>query len=165
MKDSGTRLWRLRHLNFSGVTVSPIRRAASLFFLFVAMALPGCGPRDRHYVTGTVRYSDGTPIPEGRLIIEYGPEEPLQASATIQPDGSFRVGEIKDGDGMQAGTVRVGVVAIHYEYGEGGTFKEVPLCDERYLLPETSGLVFQVPEQLRWDIVVEMTTGTAKGPD
>lgn len=119
------------------------------------LALGGCGPRDRHYVTGTVRYPDGSPLTEGRLVIRYGPEALIQANAYVQPDGSFRVGEVKDGDGMRAGTVTVGVLGVSQIYHPTGGVKNVYHCDPKFFDPETSGLVFEVPKQLRWEIVVE----------
>ncbi len=120
-----------------------------------ALVLAGCGPRDRHAVTGTVRFPDGTPLTEGRLVIRYGPDAMVQANAYIQPDGSFRVGEVKDGDGMRGGTVTVGIVGMSQIYHPTGGVKNVYHCDPKYFDPETSGLVFEVPKQLRWEIVVE----------
>jgi hypothetical protein len=53
--------------------------------------------------------------------------------------------------------VKVGVAA--YTFVEKAEVREeVPLCDLKYFSPETSGLVFEVPKQLRWDIVVEKPT-------
>lgn len=117
----------------------------------------GCGRRDRHYVTGKVRYPDGSPVTAGRLIVDYGPGAARQAGALIKSDGSFRIGEIKDGDGMPAGNVKVGVAA-YTQIEKDGALQEVNLCDPKYFSPETSGLVFEVPKQLRWDIVVEKPT-------
>ena len=125
-----------------------------LMLVVMGLCLHGCGPKDRHYVTGTVRYPDGSPVTAGRLFVDYGPEATRQAGALINSDGSFRIGEIKDGDGMPAGTVKVGVAAYTY-IEKDDTLQEVTLCDRKYFSPETSGLVFEVPEQLRWDIVVE----------
>ncbi len=119
------------------------------------LALGGCGPRDKYHVSGTVRFPDGEPVTEGRLFVRYGPDAIRQASALIESDGSFRVGEFKDGDGMRGGTVRVGVVGVRYIPHMSGGVTEIPLCDERYFDPETSGLVFEVPKQRRWEIVVE----------
>jgi hypothetical protein len=56
---------------------------------------------------------------------------------------------------MRGGTVRVGVVGVRYIHHLSGGVTEIPLCDERYFDPETSGLVFEVPKQRRWEIVVE----------
>lgn len=120
-----------------------------------ALLLSGCGPRDRHYVTGTVRFPDGSPLTDGRLVISYGENALLQANAYVQPDGSFRVGEIKDGDGMRAGTVGVGVMGLTETWSPLGVMNVVYHCDPKYFYPETSGLVFEVPKQLHWEIVVE----------
>ena len=114
----------------------------------------GCRPSNRHYVVGTVRYPDGSPVPEGRLLVDYGPGAKRQAGALIRSDGSFRIGEINDGDGMPAGTFKVGVSAFT-EMAKDGQVWEVSLCDRKYSNPQTSGLVFEVPKQLRWEIVVE----------
>ncbi len=140
------------------IIVSSSRASGAWVYLLLAtvsvLGVAGCGPSDRHYVTGTVRYPDGSPVTAGRLFVDYGPGATRQAGALINSDGSFRIGEIKDGDGMPAGTVTVGVAAYTY-IEKDGTLQEVSLCDRKYFSPETSGLVFEVPEQLRWDIVVE----------
>jgi hypothetical protein len=120
-----------------------------------ALAICGCGPQDRHYVTGTVCFPDGSPMTDGRLVIRYGSEALVQANAYVQQDGSFRVGEIKDGDGMQAGRVTVGVIGVTERVSSLGATSWVYHCDPKYFDPETSGLAFEVPKQLRWEIVVE----------
>jgi hypothetical protein len=71
--------------------------------------------------------------------------------------GHLRIGEIKDGDGMPAGTFKVGVAAYADIEKDGGV-EVAKLCDLKYFSPEISGLVFEVPKQLRWDIVVEKPT-------
>ena len=119
------------------------------------LMLGGCGPRDRHYVTGNVRFPDGSPLTQGRLVIRYGGNSMIQGNAYLQPDGSFRVGEVKDGDGMRAGTVKVGVIGLELISGLSGNVREVYHCDPKFFDPETAGLVFEVPKQLRWEIVVE----------
>lgn len=126
-----------------------------------ALLLSGCGPRDRHYVTGTVRFPDGSPLTDGRLVISYGESALLQANAYVQSDGSFRVGEIKDGDGMRAGTVSVGVMGLTWNCSPAGAMTAVYHCDPKYFYPETSGLVFEVPKQLHWEIVVEKASPDA----
>jgi hypothetical protein len=135
----------------------------TLTLLVAALAVGGCGPRDKYYVSGTVRFPDGEPVTEGRIFVRYGPDAIRQASALIRKDGSFRVGEIQDGDGMRGGTVQVGVIGMRFVHHMSGGVTEIPLCDERYFDPETSGLVFEVPKQLRWEIVVEKPAKTRRG--
>lgn len=133
------------------------RAGVGLLISAIVFGQAGCRPSNRHYVTGTVRYPDGAPVTAGRLFVDYGPGATRQAGALIKSDGSFRIGEIKDGDGMPAGTVKIGVAA-YTQIEKDGALQEVNLCDPKYFSPETSGLVFEVPKQLRWDIVVEKPT-------
>jgi hypothetical protein len=139
----------------------PGRRAAvrGLTACLAALAFVGCGRRDLHPVSGTVRFPDGSPLTTGRVVLDYGIGSKYGGWGYIKPDGSFTLGSLTQTDGIRAGTVKV---AITFAYaGEGdsgseGTFtKFKPLVHPRFENPETSGLSFEIPRQTKWEIVVE----------
>jgi hypothetical protein len=121
--------------------------------------LVGCGRRDLHPVSGTVRFPDGSPLTTGRVVINYVPPAAYGGWGYIKPDGTFTLGSLTQTDGVRAGTVRV---AITFAYagdgppGSDGNFTQFkPLVHPRFESPETSGLTFEIPRQTTWDIVVE----------
>lgn len=126
-----------------------VRHVATSMILVTAA---GCGDAGIHHVTGVVRYADGSPVPEGRVFVDYGPGIPFGAAGMIHPDGSFTIGRFAEGDGMKAGKVRVAVIAFK---DRGSKLPALPIVHERFGDPSRSNLVFDVPAQVRWEIVVE----------
>lgn len=123
---------------------------AAAFGIVVAMA--GCGDATIHHVTGVVRYADGSPVPEGRVFVDYGPEFPFGAAGTIRNDGTFTIGRFVEGDGLKAGKVRVAILAFK---DRGPELPALSIVHERFGDPSRSQLTFDVPLQLKWEIVVE----------
>lgn len=123
------------------------------------LAMAGCGRRDLHPVSGKVRFADGSPVTNGRVVLDYGMGSQHGGWGYIKPDGTFTLGSLTQTDGVRAGTVRV---AITFAYGVDGdpgsaltAAKLKPLVHPRFESPETSGLTFEIPRQTQWDIVVE----------
>lgn len=77
----------------------------SLSFLAMTTAVTGCGGSKMAAVSGTVSHK-GKPITGGTLI--FSPAVSGQpASAEVEPDGTFKLGTIKPGDGALIGKHRV----------------------------------------------------------
>jgi hypothetical protein len=125
----------------------------------VALVLVGCGRRDLHPVSGTVRFPDGSPLTTGRVVANYVPQAAYGGWGYIKPDGSFTLGSFTQTDGIRAGTVQVAITFAYASEGQPGsdgmTSKQKPLVHKRFESPETSGLSFEIPRQTTWDIVVE----------
>lgn len=117
------------------------------------IAVAGCGRSDLYPVRGRVAFADGSPLPTGRVVVRYGDGKASWGS--IQPDGSFSVGTLKQSDGMRAGTYRVAVKDAYVEVLRNGETVSEPLVHKRFADPATSGLEFTVPEKTVWEIVVE----------
>jgi hypothetical protein len=62
----------------------------------------GCGSGFK--VTGKVTFSDGQPLTVGKVIFTNGQ---ISAYGKINSNGEYRLGLIKDGDGIPAGTYQV----------------------------------------------------------
>jgi hypothetical protein len=143
--------------------LSPISRPRTcghwLAACLAALVLVGCGRRDLHPVSGTVRFSDGSPLTTGRVVANYVPQAAYGGWGYIKPDGSFTLGSFTQTDGIRAGTVQVAITFAYASEGQPGsdgmTSKQKPLVHKRFESPETSGLSFEIPRQTTWDIVVE----------
>jgi|LakMenE18May11ns_1017448.scaffolds.fasta_scaffold9867875_1 hypothetical protein len=117
------------------------------------IAVAGCGRSGLHPVRGRVAFADGSPLPTGRVVVSYG--DGTASSGSINPDGTFRVGTLKQSDGMRPGTYRVAVKDAYVEVQKNGETVSEPLIHKRFADPATSGLEFTVPDKTVWEIVVE----------
>ncbi len=81
----------------------------------------------------------------------------LGATGWLREDGTFTLGTNKPGDGVPAGTHKVAIdnAVTPTPAGYDPTFVAKPLIHAKFNDPETSGLVFEVPAQREWLIVVE----------
>jgi hypothetical protein len=130
----------------------------SILLALVAAAVPvaGCGQSGMHPVSGRVVYPDGTPLTAGKVVIDTG--NALTGSwGSIRPDGTFVMGTNTPDDGVPPGTHRV---YIHGAFEPPADPNNPPpnpkaLVHARFTNPAESGLTFTVPEQVKWEIVVE----------
>jgi len=76
--------------------------------IFIVSVLPfvsGCG-NGKIKVSGKVTVEGGGPVESGSVMFS---SQTYAVSGDIQKDGTYRLGEIKDGDGIKPGTYRVTV--------------------------------------------------------
>jgi hypothetical protein len=109
--------------------------------VLVGAMAAGCGGEGLYPVGGKVSFKDGTPVPGGLVVFE--PTNPAMkegARGDIQPDGTFRLGTRKEGDGAREGHYRA-TVAVPYRF-EGGGFK--PVIHPRFEQLDSSKLEFTV---------------------
>lgn len=129
----------------------------------------GCSPKERmHPVKGTVRFAGGAPLTQGRVAVDL-PDGKRSSWGSIRADGSFQLGTLTSNDGVPAGKYTVYFLGTTTEppvdesSAPGGTAGAKPaapfvpqqLIHPRFLKKDTSGISFEVPKQLTWDIVVE----------
>lgn len=131
-------------------------RPAAALVLCLAVALTmlgsaGCGRSNLVRVHGRVAYSDGSPVPVGRVLLDVG-GKPTGAWGRLRSDGRFTIGTLKDNDGVAPGTYRVAIVDAAMT-GPDGSGKL--LVASQFTDFASSGLEFRVPEQTDWQIVVE----------
>jgi hypothetical protein len=94
-------------------------------------------------VTGRVTFDDGSPLDDGAVICEQvDGEQPVTARGKINPDGTYRLGTNKPGDGARPGKYRVLVVPRSLTEREMET--RPPIIDPRFEKFETSGLELEV---------------------
>ncbi len=112
----------------------------------------GCAQSDGPLqVTGTVKFVDGSPVTGETGNVSFHPVgEGKSASASIEPDGSFRAMTERPGDGMQPGAYQV-TLHVYENYRE-----QTLAVAEKYTAPETSPLKATVDaDHTQFDFVVE----------
>jgi hypothetical protein len=113
--------------------------------LTLLVGVAGCG-NGRYPVAGCVLYEDGSPLTAGIVIGESGEgDTKVMAQGAVQPDGTFRWGTERPGDGASPGKYRVVVVvrALGEAEAAGGM---LPAIDPKFSNPTTSGIDFDVKE-------------------
>ena len=118
-----------------------------ILFAFSAALLTGCGQTK---VTGTVTFSDGSPLTSGRIMFE---NDQRTYTAAIKDDGTFNMGMLKDGEGIPPGEYRVAVMAI--EPGSENAEKPPLLTHSKYASSRTSGITYTIQKNTDVAIVVE----------
>lgn len=154
-----------------------------LYLVFIPLACVTCGCGGPYAAEGTVRFSDGAPLPGGRVVVDWGPDSKVGSWGLIHPDGSFVIGTNEADDGLPLGTYRVYLMNVLSELpreyvaprggpgggaslpdrlnplpNESGSTGPPPLVDPKYMSPETSGLTFEVKKASTWEIVIERPT-------
>lgn len=107
----------------------------------------GCG--SNLAVSGKVVFSDDkAPVPNGIICFDSGT---INARGTIQSDGTFRMGSMKETDGLPPGTYKVFFIDVQEQTGVikgSGADADEPiytsLIDSKYLSSTTSGLTTEV---------------------
>ena len=122
-----------------------------------AMLLSGCGQTK---VTGTVSFPDGSPLTTGTIIFE---DDKNSYTATIKDDGSFKMGMLKDGEGIPPGQYRVAIMAVDPESDNDvetqATSKARFLTHPKYASSRTSGITYDVQKNMNITITVEKPAG------
>ena len=133
------------------------------FLLLLAVAFiftSGCS--DKVGVNGTVKFSDGEPLTQGTVFFRNA-EGTRMYQGALQTDGSFALGEIRDGDGIPSGSYTAWIAgANRTDYARDadgnltGKQVNVVLIDPKYETPETADLSFTIEQKkTRIDILVE----------
>ena len=116
---------------------------------FLLLLLLFCGCSNRVQVKGKVTYDTGEPVTMGTVKFVG---EKTQAIGHIQKDGTYRLGEIKPGDGVVPGTYGV---AVYSKDGADTSYAPTKyFVDPKFEEPATSGLVCEVKKRMTFDITV-----------
>ncbi len=101
------------------------------FCLCGVLILVGCGDNVRGF--GSVKFSDGTPLTTGTVVVC---DAQFQYTGLLKSDGSFELGGLKAGDGLPPGTYNVYIIDPQAN--------EKPSIDAKFASPDTSGITFEV---------------------
>ncbi len=132
--------------------------------LIFCSLLIGCNKNSQ--VTGKITFPDGTPFTTGTVVFE---NEKTSANGRIQPDGTYRLGSVKENDGVPKGSYRVSISgAVTYgaapeapkdPYASRGSASplpaSIPLINRKFFSAETSELKCDVKGNTVYDIQVE----------
>ena len=115
-------------------------RLFALFLVPTLFVFTGCGDPS---VSGTVTFSDGTPLSMGTVCFEKEGEN-FVGYGELRSNGVYSMGKARDGEGLPPGDYLVYVRgAIRQEMGPTGPYS-IPLISEKYTSPTSSGLACQV---------------------
>jgi len=119
----------------------------------------GCGSGTK--VTGKVTFSDGTPLTVGKVMFT---DASISAFGTIDKNGNYSMGLLKDGQGIPQGTYKVYITEAMVD-GEASLAKkdedgnmvvpQVPAVALKFLSADASGLTCEVKGTTTFDITVE----------
>ena len=129
---------------------------ALLGFVTILLAFSGCG---NPQVKGTVTFEDGTPLTSGGVVFIKGM---YTASATIKPDGTYILSQIRQRDGVPPGLYKVTVQAQYSGNLDDPGAPWFDLIDPKFANPETSGLTCDVKSSTTYDITVTEPPGGVK---
>jgi len=118
----------------------------ALLFAIILLATSGCSGKST--VKGTVKFSDGEPLTSGSVFFQDAGGM-HQFFGVIKEDGSFTLGEFKDGDGIPPGQYTAWVAGVNIDdYGldeNERTWRRVEIImDRKFESPRTSGLSFDI---------------------
>jgi ABC-type sugar transport system substrate-binding protein len=147
------------------------RFLAVLAACLVLVAVVGCGTEGFNSVTGTVKFSDGTPLTRGLIIFS---SETVSPRGSIEPDGKFTL-YTGEKPGAPAGRYKVFFsnvdTADGYVPAEEEAAREAAeaagtglLIDRKFLSIETSGIEQEVKAgSNKFDIIVEKPGAAGAG--
>jgi PBP1b-binding outer membrane lipoprotein LpoB len=132
--------------------IMKIRVFLKCVVLFSILFLTGCS---QIKVEGKVSFSDGTPLSTGKVVFE---DTAHTFTANINKDGTFRMGMLKDGEGIPAGKYNVAIAeAVEMKITTDGKPPIIEhLIAEKFRSTKTAGIEFDIKSNKKdISIVVE----------
>jgi hypothetical protein len=110
------------------------------------LALPGCSGSKMRPVHGKVHFPDGSPLTQGKVVVNAVEGLHGASSGPLDTDGSFDLSSLKKGDGVPIGKYRVSIVGAAEPPRSEAEIALPPryLIDPRFLDPNKSGLTLEV---------------------
>ena len=149
-----------------------VSKLVALVGVFMLVACAGCGGRVQ--VSGTVKFSDGTPLTYGTLNFTDGK---VMCKGQIEKDGTFKMRTFKPGDGVPPGTYQV-YITDTLQFGDSGKSvktgdTEVAIVGQatntipfEYSIPAQSPLgKITVTKSMKQDFVIEAAAPDSKPGD
>lgn len=139
------------------------QNAVFLALAIIAMIFAhGCGKQGRELspITGQVSYQ-GKPLRFGSVMIEHKYGQP--ATAAIQPDGTFVIATLGEGEGAAAGKHRVRIACFEAQDPAGKVGHDPPvklgksLIPEKYTSFDSSGLTITVRSDKNHPLILNLT--------
>ena len=130
----------------------PTVRCIPVAVLFAVLSCCGCSKQVA--VTGTVTYPDGTYLGVGQVVFT---DDVLAFRGAVDPKtGTYRLGGVKDGDGVLPGKYKVYLMDTDAsETLPNGATRIVSHVARKFMDPETSGLTCEVDGKKVFSFTVE----------
>ncbi|MDR2757348.1 MAG: hypothetical protein LBC20_16745 [Planctomycetaceae bacterium] len=131
-----------------------MKKITTLLLVIFFLSCLGCS--NNVGVSGKITFPDGTPLTVG--TVAFTNSAGFFARASIQPDGSYRIGRIKDGDGIPKGTYTIYILdadLIEKPASPTDTPRYIPQVNKKYLSEATSGLSCDVKGKTLFNFQVE----------
>jgi hypothetical protein len=133
-----------------------------LVFVFLLLGLALCGCSKKVNVHGKVEFPDGSPLTRGTVCVG---NDLVTYMGTIRADGTFSLGEIKDGDGIPPGSYKVWIANANttdYDLDEEGRPQSnrmisSDLVDPKFTSSSTSDLTVEVKHGERKSLNITVT--------
>jgi hypothetical protein len=111
----------------------------------LAVAASGCGNKMLP-VKGRVHFADGTPLTQGKVIVNAVDGLHGASSGPLDEDGNFTLGSFGPSDGVPPGRYSVSIVGAVIPPASEEERAKPPryLIDPRFLNPATSNLTLEV---------------------
>ncbi|MDR0705253.1 MAG: hypothetical protein LBF88_09720 [Planctomycetaceae bacterium] len=119
--------------------------------IFVLLLFSGCGKFVKF--GGKVTDSNGQPYTKGYVIFT---NQQFSARGKLQPNGTYKLDSLKDGDGLAPGTYQVYLMG--HQTIPIDAMHATSELDDKYEDPSTSGLTCEVVKGGRFDFTVELKT-------
>ncbi|MDR1382300.1 MAG: hypothetical protein LBJ67_00420 [Planctomycetaceae bacterium] len=135
-------------------------RMFMLLGVLCVFVIAGCGKNVK--VTGKVTFSDGSPLTVGTIYFTNGT---VSAYGKINGNGAYKLGMIKEGDGIPPGSYQIYFTGATQPSGDpklqqtdedGKPYApQVLVIAPKYSTPEKSGLSCEVKGVMKHDITIE----------
>jgi hypothetical protein len=118
---------------------------------FAVILFTGCGNNFVQF-GGKVTTADGQPYTKGYVIFTNGKDS---ARAKLQPDGTYKLNSLKEGDGLAPGTYQIYLSGFQENIGTDDEPVYKSDIDLRYENPDTSNLSCEVIRGGHFDFTVD----------
>jgi hypothetical protein len=134
------------------------RKIFIISILWLMFCITGCSGKTK--ISGTVTFSDGTPVTKGSVVFDNGTESYF---GTIKNNGTYVTGGNKQIEGIPNGNYKVWLAQTEITEnildadGHVASYKVTQTIAKKFISPNTTELTFEVkPDgQKIFDIVVE----------
>lgn len=128
------------------------KKSFYFYGILLCLILLGCGTNQQ--LKGRVTFSDGEPLGTGTIIFS---KPGFISRSFILPDGSFKVGSVKAGDGIPAGKYKVHIIEAMEPVEPDNPSNDAmrTVVEARYTSEKTTPLEIEIPSKNLFNIVVE----------
>jgi hypothetical protein len=124
-----------------------------IILFFATITILGCG-NGGTIITGTVKYTDGTPVSHGQIVFDNGENSYF---GVIHKDGTYASGGNKTVEGIPDSSYKIWLCGTNDVQVINDNIMITPTVAEKYTSPTTTDITFEVKKggAKTFDVVVE----------